>query len=420
MADETITATNEPVEVIENKPEETKPAEIAAAETKPEESATTEIKPTETTETAANDDKPTAAASATTTDAPAETVETLKRKADDRDWRERRDEDNKRGRTNTTNNNNHGSHRPTRQDYNANVKSDFSTLPESSDPEEIRKQVEFYFSDSNLLTDKFLLSKVGGSTNNPVPLKVIHSFKRMRRFQPYSAVLAALKESTFLSVTDDEQLQRRTPLPSATTEDPSDNITLYDDVTRSRSIYAKGFGAEEPSTQVDIEAFFAPYGPINAIRLRRSHPEKIFKRSVFVEFDSDETAKAFLELESKPKWKGDVELLILSKEDYVRGKAEDVKAGRIKGSRGRGGARGRGGRGGNRDGDERSERRERRDGDRGGRGGRGGRGRGDRGGRGGRGGKGGRDRNEERRQAEQGQDSAAPAAAPATEAKPER
>ncbi|KAL4816294.1 hypothetical protein BDW67DRAFT_184791 [Aspergillus spinulosporus] len=227
-------------------------------------------------------------------------------------------------------------------------KFDPSTQKETDDPVEIRKQVEFYFSDSNLPMDKFLLSKVGGSKNNPVPLELLHSFKRMRRFQPFSAIVEALKNSETLELTDnDTAVRRKVPLPETVkdTHDPT-VVKVFEDKAMARSIYAKGFGEETPTTQLDIEAFFAPYGPINAIRLRRTN-DKYFKGSVFVEFASEEKQKAFLELDPKPKWK-DQELIIKSKKDYCDEKVRDIEAGRVKpsGGRGRGGARGRGGRGG--------------------------------------------------------------------------
>lgn len=204
-------------------------------------------------------------------------------------------------------------------------------------------QVEFYFSDSNLPMDKFLLSKVGGSANNPVPISLLHSFKRMRRFQPFSAVVEALKSSEALELTDDDTcVRRKTPLPE-TVKDAHDPqvIKVYEDKAMNRSIYAKGFGEEQPSTQFDIEAFFAPYGPTNAIRLRRTY-NKVFKGSVFVEFESEDKQKAFLALDPKPKWKG-TDLLIKSKKDYCEEKVNDIRAGRVQPSKGRGGFRGRGG-----------------------------------------------------------------------------
>ncbi|OOG00844.1 hypothetical protein ASPCADRAFT_202666 [Aspergillus carbonarius ITEM 5010] len=240
-----------------------------------------------------------------------------------------------------------------------NVKFDPSTQEVTDDPVQIRKQVEFYFSDSNLPMDKFLFSKVGGSANRAVPLELLHSFKRMRRFQPFTAVVEALKSSEVLELTENDTcVRRKTPLPESVSQTHDHSVAkVFEDQAMTRSVYAKGFGDEEPTTQLDIEAFFAPYGPVNAIRLRRTY-DKTFKGSVFVEFESEEKQKAFLALDPKPQWKGQ-DLLIKSKKEYCDEKVRDIEAGRVKpsGSRGRGfNGRGRGrgrGRGGNRDRDNR-------------------------------------------------------------------
>ncbi|KAK5700763.1 hypothetical protein LTR97_005280 [Elasticomyces elasticus] len=327
---------------------------------------------------------------------------------------------------------------------NSRVKTKFEDQPESSDPEEIRRQVEFYFSDSNLPIDAYLLSETGGSQNRPVPLKVIHSFKRMRHFQPYAKVREALEGSEFLVLSEKDELTRKKALDGKFGDDPQHNRTLLHSNSMARSIYAKGFGREGETTALDIEAFFAPYGPLNAVRLRR-HEDGEFKGSVFVEFDSEDGARQFLDLDPKPTWTvtakkedkkdgeadaeadgkdgkdGDAEakepetvekeLEIMSKQEYVDMKHEGIMEGTVKprsqsdrpqyhrGGRGRGGGGNRdhrdrdGGGGGSRewvDKDDWKGRKERdsrddrgRGGDRGGRGrGRGGRGRGDRGGRG--------------------------------------
>jgi lupus La protein len=200
--------------------------------------------------------------------------------------------------------------------------------------------------------DKFLLSKVGGHENRPVDLSLLHSFQRMRRFQPFSAVVDALKDSATLELTDNDTcVRRKVPLPETITDAPDATVVkVFEDEAMQRSVYAKGFGPEEPSTQFDIEAFFTPYGPLNAVRLRRTQ-DKTFKGSVFVEFDSEETQKKFLALDPKPKWKGTTELLIKSKKEYCDDKVKDIEAGKIKAKdsreprfnkRGRGGHRGRG------------------------------------------------------------------------------
>ena len=202
------------------------------------------------------------------------------------------------------------------------------------------QKVEFYFGDSNLPTDNFLWGATDGTTNLPVKVATICTFGRMKRFKSIAAVVAALRDSDFLEVTGPEGLEevkRKYP---------------YDPTIKSkslpRSIYAKGFGDEEPSSQFDIEAFFTPYGPIKQVRLRRTD-DKLFKGSVFVEFQDEELAEAFLKLDPKPLWKGEHVLKIKSKKEYNQEKAEEIKDGKVQPGpthTARGGYRGRGDRGG--------------------------------------------------------------------------
>lgn len=164
----------------------------------------------------------------------------------------------------------------------------------------------------------------------------------MHRFKPYSAVVSALKESKSLVIEGEEgseTIRRKHPYDASKRQKADE-----------RSIYAKGFGDEEPSTQFDIEAFFTQFGAINSVRLRRTQT-KLFKGSVFVEWSDKETAEKFLELDPKPKWK-DHPLLVTSKLDYVAAKNQDIREGNRepngpkfhRGSH-RGGRGGRGGRG---------------------------------------------------------------------------
>lgn len=166
--------------------------------------------------------------------------------------------------------------------------------------------------------------------NLPVPISIIASFKRMRHFKPRSAIVAALKESEVLNVVENDScVQRKEALPEDFQDKAMNEIVqVHEDEAMSRSVYAKGFGEEEPSTQFDIEAYFAAYGPTNSVRLRRTFDRK-FKGSVFVEFDSEETQHSFLAVDPKPKWKGS-DLLIKSKKQYCDEKVEEIKCGRVK------------------------------------------------------------------------------------------
>lgn len=175
-------------------------------------------------------------------------------------------------------------------------------------------------------------------------MKKICSFKRMRRFKPYEAIVKALRDSPILQLSGDdgsELVSRKHPY------DPSKPRNLME-----CSVYVKGFGDEQPSTQFDIEAFFAKFDAVNAIRLRRT-PEGLFKGSVFAEFETPEQAQAFLALDPQPKWKSH-ELKIMSKKAYVDEKNELIREGKLQpseysrfweGKGGRGDKNGRGGRG---------------------------------------------------------------------------
>ncbi|KAJ8139152.1 hypothetical protein OY671_007636, partial [Metschnikowia pulcherrima] len=58
--------------------------------------------------------------------------------------------------------------------------------------DKVKKQVEFYFSDSNLQTDKFLF-KIYEANDGWVELKTILTFGRMRQYRPEERAIAALK-----------------------------------------------------------------------------------------------------------------------------------------------------------------------------------------------------------------------------------
>lgn len=182
------------------------------------------------------------------------------------------------------------------------------------DAEKALRQVEFYFSDENLPTDKFLWSQTQ-KNDGWVPLSVICAFKRMQRFRPVEKVAEALKGSKeLLEVSEDgESVRRRKPLVEPKPEQKANQF--------QRSVYAKGFGDETDGTQEELEKFFEQFGPVKQVRLRRTDDKK-FKGSVFVEFAELADAEKFVALDPKPKYK-DTELLTMSKQAYVEMKAAE-------------------------------------------------------------------------------------------------
>ena len=269
-----------------------------------------------------------------------------------------------------------------KENYKNNRKFDPSQREVSDDPAAIRKQVEFYFGDWNFPQDKFMWESCGGSENKPIPVEKIHSFKRMRSFQPYSAVVAALRESKFLDIEGEEGKET---IKRKVAYQPMANAKAK---TEAATVYVKGFGDETPDTQFDLESFFAQFGEVKGLKLRRT-PENLFKGSVFVTFPDEEAAQAFIDKDPAPKWKGH-DLKIMSKREYCEEKNDLIRQGKLEPSTTTSKkffeGRESGSRQGPRDPNDWKKRREydQKHGFRGGRGGRGGRGRGGRGGRGGR------------------------------------
>ena len=96
--------------------------------------------------------------------------------------------------------------------------------PAHEKPEEIIRQVEYYFSDENLPNDAHLLAKTGGDGNGPVKIGHILSFRKMRSYKPKSAVVEALRQSTLLEITaDGKYIKRKSPLTIKPTVTPKLN-----------------------------------------------------------------------------------------------------------------------------------------------------------------------------------------------------
>ncbi|KAF2121538.1 Argonaute siRNA chaperone complex subunit Arb1-domain-containing protein [Lophiotrema nucula] len=98
----------------------------------------------------------------------------------------------------------------------------------------IRRQVEYYFSDENLPTDKHMLECCGGAQNLPVSVSRICGFKKMRKWKK-KTVAQALRLSTFLDVVENgKKIRRRTPLvlPTIYDEPEDDSDIAYDPRTK--------------------------------------------------------------------------------------------------------------------------------------------------------------------------------------------
>ncbi|KZV80550.1 hypothetical protein EXIGLDRAFT_659460 [Exidia glandulosa HHB12029] len=190
------------------------------------------------------------------------------------------------------------------------------------------RQVEFWFSDSNLPYDEFMWKlHVAPGADHWVYLDIIAGFKRMRKYEQYGRDWLAnvLRSSKSLEVHRNGKYVRRIePVMDRAVEQ------------WNRTAYIGGF--ERETLRADIEAFVEPFGPVLAVRMRRYEdapwakdkwpfPHE-FKGSVWVEFPSADEMKKFVATVPKPMWK-EKELVISTKEAYFAKKLADTPTFRV-------------------------------------------------------------------------------------------
>lgn len=144
-------------------------------------------------------------------------------------------------------------------------------------------QVEYYFSDENIIKDAFLLKHVKRNKEGYVSLKLISSFKKVKHLsKDWRVVAAALKSrSKKLEINSQgTKLRRVNPLP------------LYDQTAPSRTILAVGLPIEKLTVE-SVAEIFKPCGEIALIRVLKSGrpvpPEVKLAFSLFNRMSSSQT-----------------------------------------------------------------------------------------------------------------------------------
>eukprot|EP00890_Picochlorum_soloecismus_P001356 jgi/Picsp_1/2220/NSC_05684-R1_rna binding protein len=171
----------------------------------------------------------------------------------------------------------------------------------------IKKQIEFYFSDSNLYRDSFLREQIGLAQDGYIDIRLLCIFNRMRQlllgdsFKPNQGpnapdqvedsmvqrVAAAVKDSSVVQVsTDGKSIKRLPPM----NKDPAELTADIDDRSLLVSPFRFDIKLEE------LTGFFdSVIGDVNAVRMRRHVSSKDFRGSVFVEFATKEKSEKVLE-----------------------------------------------------------------------------------------------------------------------------
>mmetsp|Transcript_21700 Transcript_21700/g.37357 ORF Transcript_21700/g.37357 Transcript_21700/m.37357 type:complete len:465 (+) Transcript_21700:181-1575(+) len=132
--------------------------------------------------------------------------------------------------------------------------------------EKIRKQVEYYFSDSNLPRDFYLKKLIDANSTGYVNISDLLRFKRLQQLTTSAEMVALALQGSELLELDAEtstKVKRKTELPA---------VSLW----AKRTMYVEGFNKvknlekdEEPTIE-EIEAVFLPYGKVLSVKRRRT------------------------------------------------------------------------------------------------------------------------------------------------------
>ncbi|KAK4710823.1 hypothetical protein R3W88_005336 [Solanum pinnatisectum] len=179
----------------------------------------------------------------------------------------------------------------------------------------IVKQVEYYFSDENLPTDKFLLKYVTRDKEGFVPVKVIASFRKVKKLTKETSIIAAaLRESSLLVVSrDGRKVKRLHPLPLSEIKDPKVCTVLVENLPEDHSVN-------------NLRSIFGQAGNVKHITIRDPHTERdprkcttaekllSGKLHALVEYNTVEAAeKAVTILNDEQDWRFGLRVKLLKK-----------------------------------------------------------------------------------------------------------
>jgi lupus La protein len=140
----------------------------------------------------------------------------------------------------------------------------------------IKRQIEFYYSDSNFRKDTFLREAAATDPEGFVPIATLLTFNKLKSMTTDASVVAeAIAGSDSVVLSEDKlKIRRSEPLPEG-------------DNSKENTLYVKGYPESDESVTIDaITEQFSAYGKVCMVRLRKDGLTRAFKGSCFVEYDS--------------------------------------------------------------------------------------------------------------------------------------
>ncbi|XP_051773037.1 la-related protein 7 [Ctenopharyngodon idella] len=153
---------------------------------------------------------------------------------------------------------------------------------------DVKKQVDFWFSDVNLHKDKFLKNMIEQSRDGYIDISVLTSFNRMKKLTTDVKLIArALANSTIVEVNlEGTHVRRKDPLGGT----PKD--------VDSRTVYVELL--PKTVTHVWLERVFSKCGNVVYVSIPRYKSTGDPKGFAFVEFETEEQAQKAIEMLNNP------------------------------------------------------------------------------------------------------------------------
>lgn len=188
------------------------------------------------------------------------------------------------------------------------------------------EQVEWYFSDENLLKDSFLMKHIHRNKQGLVSLKLVASFRKVKSItKDWRVVQASLLHSSELELNSDQnKVRRRNPVPEV------DYSHTY------RTVIVQNHPNPQPRAE-EVEREFSKYGEVTLVRIlspgsavpmdvkpsRKRHLAIGKEVCILVEFESlDGARRACKRFASQQSWRDQIHVALLSQreggEDKVR------------------------------------------------------------------------------------------------------
>lgn len=205
---------------------------------------------------------------------------------------------------------------------------DEENAPSNSDltklEQDIIRQIEYYFSESNMRRDKFLIQKIEADEGKWVPVSVLLTFKRLKELTEDAKVVAdTMRKSNngIVEVSEDNEKVRR---------HPDNPLPEFNEARRkelmNRTAYAKGFPLDSTMSTV-LQFINNNFEKVENVMMRKyfNQGEKsyLFKGSVYILFETKEAAEEFVK---RPDLKyNEKALLRYMQEEYLKVKRQEEK-----------------------------------------------------------------------------------------------